>query len=91
MTRDVPASDTCDTRVTKPNPAAALSEAQLRFLDAYRQSRLFVAPAAKLAGVHRSTVYRWQKDPAFAEAMRQATERFFREHRAKVLAQQEVR
>jgi hypothetical protein len=67
-----------------------LSERQWRFLDAYRQ-RLAVAPAARLACVHRATVYRWLADGAFAEAMRAAAESFFREHKAKVLAEEEAR
>ena len=63
-----------------------LTERQLRFLDASRQ-RLTIAGAARLAGVHRSTVYRWRADAAFSDAMQAATDEFFREHRAKVLAQ----
>ena len=63
-----------------------LTEQQRRFLDAYRQ-RPVISPAARLAGVHRATVYRWRAAPAFAEAMRAASDEFFREHRAKVLAE----
>jgi hypothetical protein len=52
---------------------------------------LAVAPAARLAGVHRATVYRWMKDAAFLSGMRDAAEAFFREHRAKVLAAEAAR
>jgi hypothetical protein len=61
-----------------------------QFLDAYRQCPQ-VAPAARLAGVHRATVYRWLADPAFADAMRAAAEEFFVQHRAKVQAAEAVR
>jgi hypothetical protein len=87
MMPDVPPNDGCDRKLTNDNTAARLSEPQRRFLDAYRQSRLYVAPAARLAGVHRATVYRWLKDAAFTEAMREAAEQFFRENKAKVEAQ----
>ena len=66
------------------------SERQRRFLDAYRQ-RPNIAPAARLAGVHRATVYRWLADAAFAEALRAAFEVFYQENRAKVLAEEAAR
>jgi hypothetical protein len=44
--------------------STAWSERQRRFLAAYQQ-RPAVAPAARMAGLHRSTVYRWLADPAF--------------------------
>lgn len=67
-----------------------VSQNQQRFLDAYRQ-RPAIAPAARLAGVHRATVYRWRADPGFQGAMRTAADEFFREHRAKVLAEEAAR
>ena len=70
--------------------APELSERQRRFLDAYQQ-RLAIAPAARLAHVHRATVYRWQKDAAFAKAMEAAAELFFRRVKEKVLAEEEAR
>lgn len=86
---DAPPCDGCDSLLTNANPPGG-NERQRRFLDAYRQ-RLVVAPAARLAGVHRATVYRWMADTAFAAAMRAAAELFFREHRAKVLAEEAAR
>ncbi|WP_145243845.1 hypothetical protein [Urbifossiella limnaea] len=62
-----------------------LSDRQRRFLAAY-QERLAVAPAARLAGVHRASVYRWRSDPVFAAAMRDAAEVFFANVQARVLA-----
>ena len=47
-----------------------------------------IAIAARLAGVHRATVYRWLTDPAFAHAMRASTEDFFRLTRARVQAEE---
>jgi len=44
------------------------SKDQQRFLAVYREHRA-VAAAAKLAEIHRSTVYRWRQDPAFVAAM----------------------
>src|SRR5436305_1134378 len=90
MTADVPPCDTCDTKIANINPAPELREWQRRFLDAYRQ-RLAIAPAARLARVHRATVYRWLRDAAFARALRGAAETFFQEVRAKVLAAEEAR
>lgn len=66
------------------------SERQRRFLDAYSQ-RPAIAPAARLAGVHRATVHRWLADPAFADALRAAYEVFFQENRAKMLAEEAAR
>ena len=86
---DASACDGCDRMIANVNPAGG-SERRRRFLDAYRQ-RPAVAPAARLAGVHRATVYRWLADPAFAAAVREAVEAFFTAHRAKVLAQEVAR
>jgi len=56
---------------------------QERFLDTYRET-LRIASAARRAGVHRATVYRWRADPAFVEAMKAAAQDFFRDCRARV-------
>jgi hypothetical protein len=66
------------------------SAAQRQFLEAYRE-RPTVSFAARLAGVHRATVYRWLADPAFAAAVRAADEEHYRENRAKVLAEEAAR
>ncbi len=86
---DAPPCDSCDGKLEKVN-APIGSERQRRFLDAYGQ-RLAIAPAARLAGVHRATVYRWMADAGFAAAMRDAAEAFFRAHRLKVLAEEATR
>ena len=67
-----------------------MSDRQQRFLDAYR-ARPNIASAARLARVHRASVYRWQADLVFAGAMRAAFDSFHREHQAKVIAQEEAR
>lgn len=51
-----------------------LKPAKERFLTAYSEVRN-VAGAARRAGIHRATVYRWQSDPVFVEAMRAAWKR----------------
>lgn len=81
--------DTCDTMLRNDDPPP-LSDRQRRFLAAY-QERLAVAPAARLAGVHRASVYRWRADPAFVAAMRAAAEVFFEEHQRKVRAEEAAR
>jgi len=81
--------DGCDTMLRNVEPPG-WSECQRRFLDAYRQ-RPTIAPAARLAGVHRATVYRWLADAAFAADMRAAAEAFYREHRAKALTEEAAR
>ena len=86
---DRPPCDGCDTKIANVKTQGG-TERRRRFLDAYRQ-RPAVAPAARLAGVHRATVYRWLADAAFAAAVREAVEAFFAAHRAKVLAQDAAR
>lgn len=89
---DAPPCDTCDTLISFDIPVPpALSARQLRFLDAFKERRLVIAPAARLAGVHRATVYRWMAEPAFAAAVREATEAFFAAHRLKVLEEEAAR
>ena len=68
----------------------AKTASRKRFLDAYRET-LRIAPAARLAGVHRATIYRWMVDPAFTDAMRVATEDFFRLTRARVQGEEDER
>jgi transposase len=72
-----------------PNTPVKIA-AKRRFLDAYRET-LRIAVAARTAGVHRATVYRWLEDPAFVEAKRLVTEDFFRLTRARALEQEEAR
>ena len=83
------ASDRCDTMFAKASTPAK-SESQQRFLDAYRET-LRIATAARRAGVHRSTVYRWRADPAFVQAMKAAAQDFFRDCRSRVMAQEDER
>ena len=80
--------DGCDGKLT--NDDILHSERQRRFLDAYRQ-RPIIALAARLADVHRATVYRWLADPTFTNAMRVATEAYYRAHREKVRADEATR
>lgn len=89
ITADAPPCDGCNTMLRNVS-TAGWSDRQRRFLDAYRQGPS-VAPAARVAGVHRATVYRWLADAAFADALKAASEVFFREHRAKVLAEEAAR
>ena len=63
---------------------------QQRFLNAYGENPS-VAPAARAAGMHRATVYRWLEDPAFVAAVRAAADEFFRRHREKVIAWEDER
>lgn len=82
--------DGCDSMLGNVSSPGG-SDRQQRFLEAYRQ-RPTIAPAARLAGVHRATVYRWLADDAgFAAAMRAAAEVFFQSHRLKVLAEEAAR
>lgn len=60
-------------------------ERRRRFLEAYR-ARPVITPAARLACVHRTTVYRWLTDPAFADALRVADEEYYRAHLERVRA-----
>jgi hypothetical protein len=84
-----PECDRCD-RMPSNVSTPSWSVAQREFLEAYRE-RPTVALAARLAGVHRATVYRWLTEPAFAAAVRDAEEAFYRENRAKVLAEEAAR
>ena len=61
-----------------------------RFLNAYAE-QLRIAPAARKAGVHRATVYRWMADPEFVTAMRAAAQEFFRRCRERVDAEEAER
>src|SRR5262245_54429174 len=66
------------------------TERQRRFLAAY-QERPAVAPAARLAGLHRSTVYRWRTDPAFRSAMADAFDAWHKGHLARYAQEQAER
>ena len=79
---DAPTCDGCDTNLRNVEVPGA-SDRRRRFLDAYRRD-IVVASAARMAGVHRATVYRWKADPEFVAEMQAAVEEFFRNHRAKV-------
>jgi len=81
-----PTCDGCDTNLTEHNQSNRTAR-QRRFLAAFRER----ATVARVAGIHRATVYRWLADPAFATAARAALDDFFREHRAKVLAAEAAR
>lgn len=61
------------------------TDSQQRFLKAYEE-RPVVARAARLAGVHRATVYRWKAVPGFAVALDAAAARWRQIHRQQVLA-----
>jgi hypothetical protein len=67
-----------------------LTSKQQRFLAACREDPT-VARAARLAGVNRTSVYRWLADPAFAARRDAALAEFFRAHKAKVLAAEAAR
>ncbi len=86
---DATARDTCDTKLRNVD-TPALSERQRRFLAAFAE-RPTIAVAARLACVHRATVYRWLAAPAFAAALRAAYQVFFGANRAKMLAEEAVR
>jgi hypothetical protein len=49
------------------------SKDQERFLALYGERRA-IAPAAREAEIHRSTIYRWRTNPAFVQAMDAAWE-----------------
>lgn len=88
-TVDDPACDGCDRMLTNANMPDSCDRRR-RFLEAYRQ-RPIIAYAARLARVHRATVYRWLADPAFAAALRDAEDAFIQANRAKVLAEEAAR
>jgi hypothetical protein len=69
---------------------ASKTASRQRFLDAYAEKPQ-VAPAARLAGVHRATVYRWMADPEFVKAVQAATQEFFRRNRVRVDAEEAER
>lgn len=81
--------DTCDERLTNPCTAER-RQARERFLAAFRD-RPTVARASRLAGVHRSSVYRWRADPEFAAAMAAAAAAWYAAARAEVLAEEAAR
>lgn len=64
---------TRNRNLTKPDIPPEFTVKQQRFLDAYSTRPWKVAEAARVAGCHRCSVYRWMDSPPFARAMR-ATE-----------------
>jgi hypothetical protein len=50
------------------NVSSLMNDRKQRFLLAYTECRT-VAGAARMAAIHRTTVYCWRRDPAFVEAM----------------------
>ena len=84
-----PTRNTCDEMLTTAKTAAQLDRRR-RFLDAYAECAR-IAPAARLAGVHRATVHRWLAEPGFAAALRDAFEVFYRRNRERVLADEHAR
>lgn len=81
--------DTCDEKLRKDKSDDWCDRRQ-RYLAAYGECGA-VAPAARLAGVHRATVYRWMDDPTFAAAVRVASEEYFRRVRVEASAAQDAR
>lgn len=86
----------------KPHISAHFSAKQSRFLDAYSTRPWEVAEAARVAGCHRCSVYRWMDCPAFAQVMRASedaenlrrraqSDAWLREMRAKWRAETEAR
>jgi hypothetical protein len=65
------------------------SKEQQRFLGCYREHRA-VAPAAREAQIHRSTVYRWRINPAFVQAMTAAWEAGYQQWRREVYMPEEA-
>jgi hypothetical protein len=63
-------TQTRNRNLTKPDIPAAFTAKQRQFLDAYSTRPWKVADAARAAGCHRCSVYRWMDDPAFRAAMR---------------------
>lgn len=88
---------------TNPYISAEFTAKQRQFLDAYSTRPWMVADAARVAGCHRCSVYRWREDsPAFAQAMRASEEaenrrrkeqadEWWRQMRAKWKAEAKVR
>lgn len=59
---------TRNRNLTHPNISAQFTAKPRRFLDAYASRPWQVAEAARVAGVHRCTPYRWRAEaPAVAE------------------------
>jgi len=65
------------------------SNDQQRFLSLYGEHRA-VAPAAREAQIHRSTIYRWRVDPAFVAAMEAAAEAGYQQWRREVYPREEA-
>jgi hypothetical protein len=63
---------------------------QVRFLGFYREDPR-VARACRLAGIPRSTLYRWQEEPIFAAQMKAAWRAWAEAHEIEQKAQELVR
>ncbi len=83
------ACDRCDDKLMEVEPPA-VGDGRRRFVDAYGECGA-VSPAARRAGVHRATVYRWLAGPTFAAAVRAAGTEFLRRVQAKALAAESER
>lgn len=96
-------TQTRNRNLTKPDILAPFTVKQERFLDAYSTRPWMVAEAARVAGCHRCTVYRWRENSAaFDQAMRaredaenrrrkEQADEWWRQVRAKWKAEAEVR
>jgi len=67
-----------------------LNTRQQRFLEAYAEQPT-IAGAARLAGVHRASVYRWKADPDFEKALDQAFAAWLKQHRARLAIEDAAR
>lgn len=81
---------TRNRKLTKPDISAHLTLKQRRFLAAYATCPWEWAKAARLAGVHRCSAYRWLNDPAF-DAARTAIEDAERQRLQRELAAEDAK
>jgi hypothetical protein len=79
-TERAPACDTCGGMLRNVKPVKT-PDRKRWFLSANREC-LSVAQAARRAGLHLATVYRWMADPDFAATMQVAADEFFPRVRA---------
>lgn len=63
---------------------------QRRFLSAYSQQPQ-IAPAARVAGIHRASVYRWRADEAFVAAMDAAMQSWYAALQVRIKIQEAAR
>jgi transposase len=67
-----------------------LNARQQRFVAAYAEQPT-IARAARLAGVHRASVYRWKADPDFEKALDQAFQAWSKKHRERLAIEDAAR